>query len=86
MVLGILLLFSNFYCTAGKLKWYQSLWGSHSSLDFEGSEEVDCNLLVVVLSFCPWYDRLLLIRKSGYVLVWSCRTLWMEQADALFQR
>ncbi len=55
MVLLILMLFSIFYCTAGKLKQCRNLRGPFIlCLDCYGSEVVDCNSVVVdsyILSF-----------------------------------
>ncbi len=43
MVLWILMLFSIFYCTAGKLKECRNLRGAFTlCLDCDGSEVVDC--------------------------------------------
>ena len=48
MVLWILMLFSIFYCTAGKLKQSRNLWGPFTlSLDCDGFEVVNCNSVVV---------------------------------------
>ncbi len=48
MVLVIQMLFSIFYCTAGKLKRCRNLRGPFSlSLDCDGSEVVNCNSVVV---------------------------------------
>jgi hypothetical protein len=50
MVLGILMLFSIFYYTAGELKTISISPGAiHLFLDFDGSEVVDRNRVVVVL-------------------------------------
>ena len=48
MVLWILMLFSIFYCTAGKLKRFRNLRGPFAlSLDCDGSEGINCNSVVV---------------------------------------
>ncbi len=64
MVLLILMLFSIFYCTAGKLKRCRNLQGPFTlCLDRDGSEVVDCNSVAVdryIVSFdmtdrcCVW--------------------------------
>jgi hypothetical protein len=66
MVLWILMLFSSFYCTAGKLKLCRNLSGPFTlSLDCDGSQSeiVNCNSVVVdryIVSFditdrcCYW--------------------------------
>ena len=48
MALWILMLFSIFYCTAGKLKRCRNLRGPFTLfLDRNGSEEVNCNSVAV---------------------------------------
>ena len=64
MVLWTLMMFSIFYCTAGKLKRCRNLRGPFTLfLDRNGSEEVDCNSVAVdryIVSFdmtdrcCVW--------------------------------
>ncbi len=53
MVLGLLVLFAVFYCSAGELEIFsKSLGAVHIKalfLDFDGSEGIDCNPVVVVL-------------------------------------
>jgi hypothetical protein len=52
MVLWIPMLFSIFYCTAGKLKQCRNLRGPFTlCLDLDGSEVVDCNSVAVDVSF-----------------------------------
>jgi len=87
MVLWILMLFSIFYCTAGKLKRCRNLRGPFTLfLDRNGSEEVDCNSVAVdryIVSFDDWS---LLRLENGSVLVWFLGTLRLELAHMLFQR
>ena len=64
MVLWILMLFSIFYCTAGKLKRCRNLQGPFTlCIDCDGSEAVDCSSVAVdrcIVSFdmtdrcCVW--------------------------------
>ena len=86
-VLLILMLFSIFYGTAGKLKRCRNLRGPFTlCLDCDGSEVLDCNSVVVdryIVSFdmtdrwCVW---------KMVVLVWFFGTLRLELAHMLFQR
>ena len=90
MVLLILMLFSIFYCTAGKFKRCRNLRGPFTlCLDCDGSEVVYCNSVAVdryIVSF-DMTDRCRVWKmENGSALVWFFGTLRLEFAHMLFQR
>ena len=86
IVLWILMLFSIFYCTAGKLKRcrnYQVHFVSRSRWIWSSWLQFCCGWS---LHCVFWYDWSLLCLQNGSVLVWFLRTLRLELAHMLFQR
>ena len=76
MVLWILMLFSIFYCTAGKLKPCRNLRGPFTlCLDCDGSEVVDCNSVAV--------DRYIVsFDMTDRCRVWKTVLCWFVLWDA----
>ncbi len=76
MVLLILMLFSIFYCTAGKLKRCQNLRGPFTfCLNCDGSEVVDCNSVAV--------DRYMVsFDMTDRCCVWKMVLCWFGLWDA----